>query len=69
MSNQSQQPGSGKAGDAVGTGMKKSHAAGSGSSTGDPGNPRGPQPQAGKNSQAPQPGTPVTSPDPNPPKG
>jgi hypothetical protein len=67
MGNQPQNPGFDKADDAAGSGAKKSHAAGSGSSTGDPGNPRGPQPKAGKNGQ-PRPETAVTPQDPNPPE-
>jgi hypothetical protein len=51
--------GSDKRADAVGKGAKKSHAAGSGSSTGDPGNPRGQQPKAGESGQAPLPATPA----------
>ena len=52
MGNESENQGLDKAGDAVRTGAKTSHAAGSGSSTGDPGNPRGPQTEAGERSQA-----------------
>jgi hypothetical protein len=55
MGNQSQNQGSGTAVDPVGTGAKNSHAAGSGSSTGDPGNPRGQQAQGGKTAKGGQP--------------
>jgi hypothetical protein len=57
MANQSQNPGSDKPADAA-TGGTKPHAAGSGSSTADPGNTRGQQPRAGKNGQASPPQTP-----------
>ena len=55
MAAQSQNQGAGKAGEPTGTGAKNSHAAGSGSSTGDPGIPRGQQPQDGKAAKGGQP--------------
>jgi hypothetical protein len=48
MGSQSQNQGSGNVVDPGRMGARNSHAAGSGSSTGDPGNQRGPQPQGSK---------------------
>jgi hypothetical protein len=62
MANQSQNQGSGNANDPVRTGAKNSHAAGSGSSTGDPGNQRG-QDAKTKSGQATRPATDGASPD------
>jgi hypothetical protein len=67
MAKQSPNSGADKAA-GVSSGVKKPHAAGSGSSTGDPGNRRGPQPKAGESSPASQTQAPVTSPDLDPPK-
>lgn len=62
MGTQQQENGDKKPSDAGGTGVSNSHAAGSGSTTGDPGNVRGPQ-TAGKSSQASGQGTSGSSPD------
>jgi hypothetical protein len=63
MAKRSQNQSPDKAADAVGRRARKAHAAGSGSSTGDPGNARGRQPSASKSGQAPLPATPPSDDD------